>query len=205
MRIPRFDFYIDLKAATWPLKKESPNGGWVEYSKVADLVCLLRKAEAERDAQKARAEDWQHAAMIAAESSRKAKEELAEIQQQKPLAVFDGYEDGDTSRPRFRIIGGEIIVGELLYASPIAAPEPATNPMCEFKTNDIMQRKAYRKTGYVLQSDDPAERICVSDGGAVSWFTREQWHWLMHNRDHVEFAWPKPIGAEVPATKEKTK
>lgn len=70
---------------------------------------------------------------------------------------------------------------------------PATNPMCERKTNHIMQREGYEKTGYVLKK--AGERICVSDGGAVAWFTAEQWNWLMFNRDHVEFAWPKPIGA----------
>jgi hypothetical protein len=31
----------------------------------------------------------------------------------------------------------------------------------------------------------------------VSWFTREQWNWLMFNRDHVEFTWPKPLGARL--------
>lgn len=71
----------------------------------------------------------------------------------------------------------------------------ATAPMCERKTNDIMRREGYQKTGYVLMKGDPAARVCVSDGGAVSWFTLDQWNWLMHNRDHVEFQWPKPIGA----------
>jgi hypothetical protein len=66
--------------------------------------------------------------------------------------------------------------------------------MCERKTADIMAR-GYAKTGYVLMMADPAADICVSDQGAVSWFTRDQWTWLMHNRDHVEFAWPKPVGA----------
>jgi hypothetical protein len=68
--------------------------------------------------------------------------------------------------------------------------------MCERKTADIMAQ-GYAKTGYVLMMADPAADICVSDHGAVSWFTRDQWNWLMHNRDHVEFAWPKPVGAAV--------
>lgn len=75
-----------------------------------------------------------------------------------------------------------------------AAPQPSTiNHMCERKTNDIMQRDGYAKSGYVLRAE--GKNICVSDGAAVAWFTPEQWQWLMHGRDHVEFAWPKPIGA----------
>ncbi len=74
------------------------------------------------------------------------------------------------------------------------------NAMCERKTADIMQREGYAKTGYVLMSADKVERICVSDQGAVAWFTRDEWNWLMHNRDHVEFSWPKPVGTvEAPA------
>jgi hypothetical protein len=81
-------------------------------------------------------------------------------------------------------------------AAGAGSEQPSTtNPMCERKTNHIMERDGYHKTGYVLMVDDPAARICVSDQGAVSWFTRDQWNWLMHNRDHVEFQWPKPIGA----------
>lgn len=72
---------------------------------------------------------------------------------------------------------------------------PTINAMCEFKTDSIMHMQGYKKTGYVLRHTDPQERICVSEGGAVSWFTRDQWQWLMHNRDHVEFEWPKPFGA----------
>jgi hypothetical protein len=79
----------------------------------------------------------------------------------------------------------------------VGAKQVPTNPICERKTNDIMQREGYQKTGYVLMKDDPAARICVSDQGAVSWFTRDQWNWLMHNRDHVEFQWPKPLGVRL--------
>jgi hypothetical protein len=79
---------------------------------------------------------------------------------------------------------------------PVQAGEQTINPMCERKTNEIMQRQGYTKTGYVLMiDDDPEADICVSDQGAVAWFTREQWNWLMRGRDHVEFQWPKPITA----------
>ncbi|MBV6321974.1 hypothetical protein [Duganella violaceipulchra] len=84
-----------------------------------------------------------------------------------------------------------------VHAVRRAATVATTSPMCERKTDDIMQRDGYAKTGYVMMTDDPAARICVSDMGAVAWFTRDEWNWLMHNRDHVEFAWPKPVG--VPA------
>jgi hypothetical protein len=73
-----------------------------------------------------------------------------------------------------------------------AASRP--NPMCEHKTDHIIERDGYEKTGYVLKK--AGERICVSDGGAVAWFTLDQWNWMMFNRDHVEFQWPKPIGAQ---------
>ncbi len=73
-------------------------------------------------------------------------------------------------------------------AAPVAE---GVAPMCERKTNDIMQRDGYAKTGYVLKKE--GARICVSDGGAVAWFTNDEWNWLMFNRDHVEFNWPKPI------------
>jgi len=71
-------------------------------------------------------------------------------------------------------------------------------PMCERKTNDIIEREGYAKTGYVLKK--AGAQICVSDGGAVAWFTPEQWHWLMFNRDHITFDWPAPFGSPAPAT-----
>jgi hypothetical protein len=82
-------------------------------------------------------------------------------------------------------------------AIPAKAGEPIGGRMCERKTNDIIERDGYDKTGYVLMKDDPAAKVCVSNAGAVAWFTRDQWHWLMFNRDHVEFDWPKPIGAKL--------
>lgn len=73
-------------------------------------------------------------------------------------------------------------------AARVGAPTIA--PMCERKTNDIMARDGYEKTGYVLRK--AGADICVSDGGAVAWFTPEQWGWLMFNRMHTTFDWPKP-------------
>lgn len=93
-----------------------------------------------------------------------------------------------------------ITIGQLraaIAAAPKAAPsQPTINPMCERKTDHIMERDGYVKTGYVLRKPGADREVCVSDGGAVSWFTLDQWNWLMFNRDHVEFAWPKPIGAQ---------
>lgn len=66
------------------------------------------------------------------------------------------------------------------------------SPTCERKTNDIIKQDGYRKTGYVLQRTT-VDRVCISDGGAVAWFTREEWNWLLFNRKHVEFQWPKPV------------
>ena len=73
-------------------------------------------------------------------------------------------------------------------------PSPSTAPMCERKTTKL-EEEGYAKTGYVLRQPGKDREIAVSDGGAVSWFTTEQWNWLMFNRDHVEFQWPKPISA----------
>ncbi len=91
---------------------------------------------------------------------------------------------------------GMVAMLETVIASATTSPAALDGPssMCERKSADIIQRDGYKKTGYVLMHDDPAARICVSDGGAVSWFTREQWQWLIHNRDHTTFEWPKPIG-----------
>lgn len=75
------------------------------------------------------------------------------------------------------------------------AGAPATSPMCERKTNDIMARDGYEKTGYVLRK--AGADICVSDGGAVAWFTQDQWNWLMFNRMHTTFDWPKPPVYEI--------
>jgi len=83
-------------------------------------------------------------------------------------------------------------------ATKAAAPADApTAPMCERKTNDIIQRDGYRKTGYVLRKE--GTDICVSDGGAVAWFTLDQWNWLLFNRMHTTFDWPKPLGWRAPA------
>lgn len=76
----------------------------------------------------------------------------------------------------------------------------AMTPMCERKTG-MLESEGYGKTGYVLRQPGKDREVVVCDGGAVSWFTLDQWNWLMFNRDHVEFQWPKPIGAlaSVPA------
>jgi hypothetical protein len=66
--------------------------------------------------------------------------------------------------------------------------------MCERKTA-MLEKEGYAKTGYVLRQPGKDREVVVCDGGAVSWFTLDQWSWLMFNRDHIEFAWPKPIGA----------
>lgn len=75
-----------------------------------------------------------------------------------------------------------------------AKREASTEPMCERKTA-MLEADGWKKSGYVLKRPGDAREVGVSDGGAVAWFTRDQWHWLMFNRDHVEFAWPKPLGA----------
>lgn len=81
------------------------------------------------------------------------------------------------------------------YAAVRATPpSPSTAPMCERKTAKL-EEEGYAKTGYVLRQPGKDREVVVSDGGAVSWFTTEQWNWLMFNRDHIEFQWPKPIGA----------
>lgn len=94
-----------------------------------------------------------------------------------------------------------------LYATDDAAPAPDTgiptagevpstiNPMCERKTNHIIERDGYAKSGYVLRK--AGADICVSDGGAVAWFTPDQWNWLMFNRMHTTFDWPLPLGHKV--------
>lgn len=78
-----------------------------------------------------------------------------------------------------------------------AAPaSPSAASMCERKTGQLEQ-EGYVKTGYVLRQLGMEREVAVSDGGAVSWFTLEQWNWLMFNRDHVEFQWPKPVGVRL--------
>lgn len=64
-------------------------------------------------------------------------------------------------------------------------------PLCELKTNTLAQQ-GYYKVGYVLMNAD-ASNVCLSAQGAVAWLTRDQFWWVMHERDHVEFEWPKPI------------
>lgn len=88
---------------------------------------------------------------------------------------------------------------QLRAATKASAPAdaPTINDMCERKTNHIMERDGYEKSGYVLRK--AGADICVSDGGAVAWFTPEQWNWLMFNRMHTTFDWPKPIGWRAPA------
>lgn len=83
------------------------------------------------------------------------------------------------------------VCGKEARATP---PSPSTAPMCERKTAKL-EEEGYAKTGYVLRQPGKDREVVVSDGGAVSWFTTEQWNWLMFNRDHVEFQWPKPISA----------
>jgi hypothetical protein len=89
-----------------------------------------------------------------------------------------------------------------VWSAPLAewhgrmTPRAMISPMCKMKT-EMVQDQGYAKTGYVLRAVDESSNIhvCVSEGGAVTWFTKEEWTWLMHNRDHVEFQWPKPIGS----------
>lgn len=79
--------------------------------------------------------------------------------------------------------------------------EPTVAPMCERKTAKL-EEEGYVKSGYVLRQAGKDRGVVVSDGGAVSWFTTDQWNWLMFNRDHVEFQWPKPVtgtSAQPPA------
>lgn len=74
-----------------------------------------------------------------------------------------------------------------------AAPaSPSTASMRERKTAQL-ELEGYVKTGYVLRQPGKEREVVVSDGGAVSWFTLEQWNWLMFNRDHVAFKWPAPL------------
>ena len=82
----------------------------------------------------------------------------------------------------------------LAWKGRATPPSPSTAPMCERKTAKL-EEEGYAKTGYVLRQPGKDREVVVSDGGAVSWFTTEQWNWLMFNRDHVEFQWPKPIAA----------
>ncbi|GEM_PF-7120057 len=88
------------------------------------------------------------------------------------------------------------IIDHVLRVERATPPSPSTAPMCERKTAKL-EEEGYAKTGYVLRQPGKDREVVVSDGGAVSWFTTEQWHWLMFNRDHVEFNWPKPIGARL--------
>jgi len=78
-------------------------------------------------------------------------------------------------------------------AEPAQATGLSTAPMCERKTNEIMQRDGFIKVGYVLQN--PGGDYCLSAHGAVCWLSAAEYNWIMHNRDHVEFQWPKPVGA----------
>lgn len=73
------------------------------------------------------------------------------------------------------------------------------NALCESKTNHIMERDGFYKVGYVLMNGD-GSRVCLSAQGAVTWLTKEQYWWLMHDRDHIEFEWPKPLGGARPAS-----
>ena len=79
--------------------------------------------------------------------------------------------------------------------------QASPNPMCERKTG-MLESEGYGKTGYVLRQPGKDREVVVSDGGAVSWFTLEQWNWLMFNRDHIEFEWPKPISQLVTSAKQ---
>lgn len=94
-------------------------------------------------------------------------------------------------------------IAALRAAVTAAAPAgaPTINPMCERKTNIVIERDGYAKSGYVLRK--AGADICVSDGGAVAWFTPEQWHWLMFNRMHTTFDWPKTPTYEVRASSQE--
>ena len=99
------------------------------------------------------------------------------------VGVFEGYVDGQPlvkwlDRRNMPQPGARLYVG--------------TAPMCERKTAKL-EEEGYERTGYVLRQPGKEREIVVSEGGAVSWFTLEQWNWLMFNRDHVSFQWPKPL------------
>lgn len=102
----------------------------------------------------------------------------------------NSYDAGCLRRGGSCAFGGGVC-GKEARATP---PSPSTAPMCERKTAKL-EEEGYAKTGYVLRQPGKDREVVVSDGGAVSWFTAEQWNWLMFNRDHVEFQWPKPVGA----------
>lgn len=70
--------------------------------------------------------------------------------------------------------------------------EKVHDAMTERKTNDIVSR-GYEKVGYVLVHPVTGE-YCLSAGGAVCWLKKPEYQWIMHNRDHVRFEWPAPIG-----------
>ncbi|WP_371767529.1 hypothetical protein [Massilia sp.] len=111
--------------------------------------------------------------------------------------IAEQLDDCDEEFMAGRAHGIGSLHSEILSLARRSALEQAQvdpSPMCKRKTKEIVQRDGYRHTGYVLQRTS-ADRICVSDGGAVAWFTREEWSWLMFNRGHVEFKWPNPIGA----------
>jgi hypothetical protein len=103
------------------------------------------------------------------------------------VAVFEGYADGEPL---------------VTWLDRRCMPQPGARlyvgaaPMCERKTAKL-EEEGYERTGYVLRQPGKEREIVVSEGGAVSWFTLEQWNWLMFNRDHVSFQWPKPLIAQA--------
>lgn len=103
------------------------------------------------------------------------------------VAVFEGYVDGE---PLVKWLDRRTMPqpGALLYVG--------TAPMCERKTRKL-EEEGYEKTGYVLRQPGKDREVAVSDGGAVSWFTLDQWNWLMFNRDHVALKWPAPIAGRL--------
>lgn len=110
----------------------------------------------------------------------------------KVTGAGGGHDPGCLRRGGSCACGGGAC-GKEARATP---PSPSTAPMCERKTAKL-EEEGYAKTGYVLRQPGKDREVVVSDGGAVSWFTAEQWNWLMFNRDHVEFNWPKPLGARL--------
>jgi len=99
------------------------------------------------------------------------------------VAVFEGYVDGQPlvkwlDRRNMPQPGARLYVGAA--------------PMCERKTAKL-EEEGYGRTGYVLRQPGKEREVAVSEGGAVSWFTLDQWNWLMFNRDHVAFKWPAPL------------